>query len=320
MPSILSIGAGIAGLAAARKLMQKGHTVTVLDKGRGVGGRMATRRMEQSRADHGAQYFTAHSPEFSAFVEELLLNSVAGIWPVTGTDNDRLPYIGRDGMSAIPKYLAQKLNVVTGERVVRLEKIDRTGTPGWRAIAETGHTFEADQVLLSMPAPQVLTLLQDSGLDATDIDLNALQAITYTPCIAVIAVLSAPTAIPKPGAFRPEQGPVAWVADNYQKGISPNQPSVTIQAGGAFSLAHFDDDLTTVGQTLLQSVASVVSPDQVVSFQVHRWRYSLTETRHPEPFLRAHTSAPLLVGGDGFGPGNVEGAYLSGLAMAEALG
>ena len=32
--------------------------MTVIEKGRGVGGRMATRRMEGARIDHGAQFFT----------------------------------------------------------------------------------------------------------------------------------------------------------------------------------------------------------------------------------------------------------------------
>ena len=40
------IGAGMAGLACARELAAKGFEVTVFDKGRGLGGRTATRRAE----------------------------------------------------------------------------------------------------------------------------------------------------------------------------------------------------------------------------------------------------------------------------------
>jgi predicted NAD/FAD-dependent oxidoreductase len=48
---ILVIGAGLAGLTAARRLQDRGHTVVVVDKGRAPGGRMATRRILDDEAD-----------------------------------------------------------------------------------------------------------------------------------------------------------------------------------------------------------------------------------------------------------------------------
>ena len=62
------IGAGIAGLLAARTLQEHGLRVTVLDKGRGVGGRMATRRIGSAVFDHGAQFFTARDPQFDTLI------------------------------------------------------------------------------------------------------------------------------------------------------------------------------------------------------------------------------------------------------------
>jgi len=319
MPSTLLIGAGISGLTAARELTKKGHTVTVLDKGRGVGGRLATRRIDQSRVDHGAQYFTAQSTEFQVFVKTLLLEGIAGIWPVTDSVDAPLHYVGDNGMSAIAKYMAQPVNVKTGERVIRLEKITHEEGNGWRAICESGNTFEASNLLITIPAPQVLTLLRDGNIGADEVDMAALDAIRYAPCIVVMAVLNKPSHIPSPGAARPTQSPVAWVADNYQKGISPNQTSVTIQADAAFSQTHFEEDPMTVGQILLDQLTDLIPPADILTYQVHRWRYSITEVRHPEPFLAANTPAPLLFGGDGFGPGKVEGAFLSGLAMANSV-
>src|SRR5205823_3389276 len=80
MPSSLIIGAGMAGLTAARELNAQGWDVIVLDKGRGVGGRLVTRRIEQARADHGAQYFSATTPEFHELVQELLADTVITRW------------------------------------------------------------------------------------------------------------------------------------------------------------------------------------------------------------------------------------------------
>ena len=59
---IIVVGAGISGCVCAWRLARAGHEVTLLEKGRGVGGRMATRRMEGARIDHGAQFFTARDP------------------------------------------------------------------------------------------------------------------------------------------------------------------------------------------------------------------------------------------------------------------
>lgn len=309
----------MAGLTAARELAKAGHAVTVLDKGRGVGGRMATRRIDQSRVDHGAPYFTAQSPVFQAFTEQLILEDIAGIWPVADPTDERLHYIGCEGMSAIAKYTAQSLNVITNERIVRIEKTSLPPGDGWRAISESGRTFEGNNLLITMPAPQTLTLLRDSHIGSDLVDLSALETIHYSPGIAVMAVLRVPSQLPQPGFVRFDSGVVSSVADNYQKGISPNQSSVTIQAGTAFSQAHFDDDLMAVGHALLNQLSDLIPPADVITYQVHRWRYSIADVRHPEPFLRANTTAPLFFGGDGFGPGNVEGAFLSGLAMADAL-
>ena len=43
--AITIIGAGMAGLACARRLARAGHTPLVLDKSRGIGGRLATRQV-----------------------------------------------------------------------------------------------------------------------------------------------------------------------------------------------------------------------------------------------------------------------------------
>jgi len=48
------IGAGMTGLTAAGVLQARGWAVVLLDKGRAVGGRMATRRIGESRLDPAA--------------------------------------------------------------------------------------------------------------------------------------------------------------------------------------------------------------------------------------------------------------------------
>ena len=61
---IAIVGAGIAGIACARTLVQAGHQVTLFEKSATVGGRMATRDTPFGSFDYGAQYFTARDARF----------------------------------------------------------------------------------------------------------------------------------------------------------------------------------------------------------------------------------------------------------------
>ncbi|RYF63117.1 MAG: FAD-dependent oxidoreductase [Cytophagaceae bacterium] len=320
MPSSLIIGAGIAGLTAARELSSQGWDVVILDKGRGIGGRMATRRIEQARLDHGAQYFSATTPEFQRIIQPLVADKIVTQWPleqnhVADPAFDYPYYIGVDGMSAVTKKLSQDLTVLTSETVVSF----RVDDAQWLVETESGGQYRADALLITIPAPQALALIEKSGFPITTSDKSALSSITYRPCIAVMATLHRPGNLPAPGAVRYETGDITWVADNAQKGISPDQPSVTIHASADFSRAHFDDDLPTIGQQLIDQLPALIPADNISTIQVHRWRYSLADQRHPSPFLAAEAPLPLLFGGDGFGAGNVEGAFTSGLQMAKFL-
>lgn len=71
------IGAGIAGATCARALSLSGCEVHIVDKSRGAGGRLATRRLEwldeQGRrrivkVDHGAPAFAARGADFRQFL------------------------------------------------------------------------------------------------------------------------------------------------------------------------------------------------------------------------------------------------------------
>ncbi len=322
MPSVLILGAGLAGLTAARALAASSVQVTVLDKSRGVGGRLATRRTTTGRADHGAQYFSAQTPDFQQQVGEWLTAGVVREWHLeTVTVGDRHVnhprYIGADGMTGIAKYLADGLNIRTNERVVRLQTVDG----GWQADTEAGNTYRADALCCTLPAPQALALLADSDLDPATLGVSALAAIQYQPCITVLATLNKPSTLPAPGGIRFDTGPVAWVADNQQKGISVG-PCLTIQASAEFSrarLEYTESDTLFLGPELISELMAWVGPWDVDAYQVHRWRYSQATKPYPEPLLAAQTPAPLLFGGDGFGMGNVEGAFLSGRALADSL-
>lgn len=322
-PVVVVVGAGVAGLIAARHLTQAGAKVIVVDKGRGVGGRMATRRIGGAVFDHGAQFFTARSESFTAEVGAWATAGVAVRWftGVLGADgviesDDLVRYRGVPAMTGIAKHLAANLDVRLSTRVQSVRLIDHR----WHIEVADGDDIGADAVVLTAPAPQTLSMLDRGSIDPHE--RERLEQIAYDPCIAVLAVLDRTPGIEHPGARRPSAGPVAWYADNQAKGVS-TVPALTVHAGPDASRALWDANDEAVIADLLDGTVlggPVLDGAQVVESHVQRWRYARTVTSLPETFILLNGAAPAAVAGDGFGAGGlIEGAALSGLAAATAI-
>ena len=131
MIDVLVIGAGISGLLCASELQRAGVSVRVLDKGRGVGGRMATRRMGGGRLDHGAQFFTVREPSFQSYVDEWLDAGVIQEWfrhaPSDSNAAGYPRYCGRSGMTDVAKYLCESLEVHRSQAAVEVVRTECMG-------------------------------------------------------------------------------------------------------------------------------------------------------------------------------------------------
>ncbi len=311
---VIIIGAGIAGLSAACRLAAANIPVLVLDKGRGLGGRMATRRSGDATFDHGAQFFSAKTPDFQRVVEEAKRLDIVQPWWPKIPDNHHPRWIGTAGMNAVPKFLAENLTVLQEKRVTQIQ--DQGDE--WHVITEELDMYHASAVLVTIPAPQALELLDKSAGHLPEFSHEPLHQIAYHPCLALLVTLDQASSVPAPGGLALEHKNVTWIADNFQKGIS-KQPSVTIHASPSFSQLHLHIDPNVVAEKMLEAAAEFIKPAKIIEHQLHRWRYSLAYERYAEPFWEAKTELPLLFGGDGFGSGNVEGAFLSGWAMGSGL-
>ncbi|MEO8611011.1 MAG: FAD-dependent oxidoreductase [Chloroflexota bacterium] len=330
------VGAGLAGLMAAHVLIAHDLTVTLVDKGSSVGGRLATRRIGAGRADHGAQFFTVRAPEFADWVERWLAVGVVYKWG-DGFSDGSIGHQGSDGhpryavhggMNALAKYLAaelknrpQPLQIDVNAKVSALvPKPD-----GWEIRTESGANYASRGLLLTPPVPQSLALLV-SGVDGDPLahaDREALQRIDYAPCVAgMFHVSGARSAVnlPEPGALQRPKEAISWIADNHRKGISPDATIITVHAAPEYSRELWDvpedQALETLREALYPFLASGTS---IIEAQLKRWRYALPTVLHPERFLMATGIAPLVFAGDAFGEARVEGATLSGLAGGEAL-
>jgi predicted NAD/FAD-dependent oxidoreductase len=318
----LVLGAGISGLLAARELTAAGASVVVLEKSRGVGGRMATRRLDSGTCDHGAQFFTVKSPDFRPVVEAAAAQGAAALWCDGFPDGAgalppaRHPRLrGVPGMTALPKILSEGLDIRLSWKAVRVA----FGGGRWTATNDAGETLGADALFLAAPLPQSLALLDAGGVRLEADDDAALRACAYHPCFSLMARLSGDSAVPEPGGVYPclsaGHEPLAWIADNRRKGVSPQAATLTILGGREFSRAHFDAEPAAVEDLMLRAAAPWLG-SEVVERRLHRWRYSEPVRPFADAFRRAAGAAPLYFIGDAFGGSRVEGAALSGLRAA----
>ena len=312
---VLIVGAGISGLLAAHELIAAGKRVLVLDKSRGVGGRMATRRIDEARLDHGAQFFTVRSSRFAALVDAWRQAGVVEEW-CRGFEQlqDGYPrYRGSHGMTSVPKHLAKGLDIQLQTRVIEATHMDS----GWRLTCEKGNHYTAPTLLLTAPVPQSLALLDSGNASLPDWAATRLRALSYYPCIVLMATLAEPSGIAFPGVVRPQDGPIAWLADNQVKGISAQVPALTVHATKAYSEAAFDLNPEEICQDLLAAAKTYTSAE-IRHYQFHRWRYSEPKVLDPEPCLSIR-EMQLFFAGDIFASARIEGAVLSGLAVSAAM-
>lgn len=299
---IVIIGSGIAGLACARRLADAGTASVVLDKGRGIGGRVATRRVGKLQFDHGAQFVNAHGAGFASTLAGL---SVAGWQDGTGQTHS----VGVPGMSSIGKALGQGLDIRQGVQVTRLQQ-DRDG---W-VLEAAGGPLRADRVVVTVPAPQVAGLLGEGHPLVA-----AVAHVRLAPCLTLMAAVAAPA----PFITRQDaDDPLSWIAQDSSKPGRPQGLGTlwVAQAGEAFSLAHLEKPPEESAALMLPLLCDQLgaSVDRVTHAAVHRWRYARVTQALGQPFLRS-PEGTLYLGGDWcIGP-RVEAAWTSGTAIADFI-
>ena len=307
---IAIVGAGMAGLSCGQRLSRLGHEVRLFDKGRGPGGRMATRRMEDGGTtlhfDHGAQYFTARDPRFVEQVAHWEASGVAARWAAAGDD----AWVGTPAMNAPLKAMAGELGVQFGTRI---EQLVRDGE-GWQIDGEGAPDARFDAVLVAVPAEQAGPLLQPHApAMATLADQTASD-----PCWTLMAGFEAPLALVQ-DTLR-QRGPIGWAARNNAKPGRASEECWVIQASPEWSRAHLEEDAETVAAALLAELAEANGgplPRQLGA-TAHRWRFARSGTAGEEALWDAEQR--IGVCGDWLIGPRVEAAYMSGLLLAEAVG
>jgi renalase len=326
--TIAVIGAGLAGLSCAQALLQAGHTVHVFDKSRGPSGRMSTRRADDDngpwQCDHGAQYFTARDPAFRAEVARWQQAGVAALWnarlasfdgnawstPATPLER----FVGTPRMTSPAAWLVQHLGEpALAQWQTTVQRLDHS-EGGWTITsAEHGlHSPRYSAVLLAVPAPQAVPLLAPVSPAGVAIAASARMRGSW----AVMLRYASPVALPWEGAFI-NTGPLRWVARDSSKPGRTGQETWLLHASPEWSEAHIEDSADAVTAALLAAFAALGGPAPVAA-TAHRWRYADTE---PALTQGSWWDAQMRLGlcGDWLHGGKVEGAWLSGRALAQQV-
>ena len=320
----LVIGAGLAGLACARRLADHGRDVCVLDKGRGLGGRLATRRFQgthvdgtpftDGQADHGARVVHPRTAPFAAWLARAEAAGSAAFWPEAGG------YVGLPGMSGLVAPLAHGLQITTGTEAISLQRM--VDTDVWCVTLADGGLVHARHLVVAIPQPQARQLL-DGYPQATTAIAGADMAPAY------VAIAGFDQRLPTDLCHaRWDHGVIGAVQREAAKpGRTPAAGRRTadtwvIEATPDWAAAHINLEKPQGAAHLMAALGPVLgltgALPQPVYLAGHRWRYARTARALGQPYVH-QPDLGLGLCGDWCLGAEADCAFTSGQALADAM-
>lgn len=320
------VGAGVAGLACAATLRDAGAEVVVFDQALAPGGRLATRRTEHGDFDHGAQYITAHTLAFDTQLQRWVEAGALVPWPARVIAYDRhrridtrlrhQRYVGAGGMQALARHLARDLDLRLQSHVQRLERRGALWYPVAGDAAAALRGFDA--AVAALPSAPAAELLQGH----TPIAAVA-AGVRWESCWAAMLAISRPTGIDYDAAFVNDDPILGWIARDDSKPGRARIAGVAerwlLHARPLWSRKYLDLTPEAAAHWLSRSFAARVGRPIAASHLIgHRWRHATPTRPLAQPFLW-DAQARVGAAGDWCGEPRVEGAFLSGRALAQAI-
>lgn len=297
MVKIAIIGAGLSGLVLAHQLNPHAD-VTVYEKSRGVGGRMATRYHDNFEFDHGLPYFKIYSQEFMNFLNPWLESGIIKKWPIRHLKQNTIEiqnenYIACPRMNSLCKALAKELSI---ELNAKIEDTSILREQGFEWIISTAPYAQSKAIF-----PQIPNLTMD---------LN--------PCFILML------------GFKNKQS-FSWDVASFQDSIiekiciNSHKPdrnhdlSLCIYSNAKWAEEHIEETDDWLKQQLLNELNKhIPALSEVKHSALHRWRYA-NATALPSGNVWLDEGQKNAACGDwSFGP-NLEDAYQSAILLSTKI-
>ena len=324
------VGGGISGIACATELNRAGIPVRLLDRGRALGGRMASRTMRDTGTgldgrpvDIGASYFTVQDPDFAILVDSLVAQDVVRPWTDAFHVHDEGALVGVKagptrfsaprGLRSVVEHLASELPMTTIEHATVVETIGADGAVICMR-CEDGTTHAAARAAVCAPPPQSIRLRDSSLLPAFEAELVAL---TWEPVIAVTMAFGERT-WDVDGVFVNDDPVLTWIADDGSR-RGDGAPVLVAHVHPVLASGHLANppEVIPAAVAATRRVLGVAAmPDWV---DVQRWTFARPIGAHAAPFA-GHPELALGLAGDAWHGGpRIEAAWASGRALGAWL-
>ena len=318
MKKIAIIGAGISGLTIATYLKKQNLNITIFDKGRGLGGRMSSRRTKWGYLDHGTQYFSVKSPEFQTFIGQY--PSIIQPWQgrfanwangeLTVDHSDKTRYVPIKSMNNFCKAIATGLDIHLQTRIMELEKAQT-----WTLTDENKQRYsDFDLVIITAPPAQTSNLLASHTPIAQEI-----REIEMFPCYSLMLIPETPVNLPFDG-IKFDHPILGWLSLNDSKPERERCGGLVVQSNFNWARENLDKNREEIGEILQQTVSNLFTLDlsDLKYKSVHLWRYALPSESNTQGYFWDQNNH-VAVCGDWCLSGKVESAFLSAHSLFSKL-
>lgn len=310
MEPIVVVGAGLSGVTCARTVAGAGLPVTVLERSRKPGGRMASRQVEGRRVDLGASYLTVSDDRFAAVVEQWRAAGLARPWTDTFDVRDAdggwqskpgpVRWGAPQGLRSLVEHEAEGLDLQVGT-VAAVDLVDGAPRVDGRA---------APAVVLAMPDPQARRLLAPALEDVV-----AHLDDPFNPILALTAVWDE-RHWDHDGVFVNGSDVLSWVADDGRR-RGDGAPVLVAHSTPDLARGHLADP-DAARDVLVAELCAALAVPEPRHAEVHRWTFAKPSGSRERTFLL--TEGGIGCCGDAWSrTAKVESAFLSGLQLGEAL-
>ena len=292
------IGAGVSGVASALGLRDAGVPFRLVERGRAVGGRMASPMVAHRRVDIGAGYFTVRDKGFAEVVDGWASAGLAREWTDTfgvlrlGADPETttgpIRWAAAGGLRSLVRALLGDIPVDLGTELAELPTGD---------------------LVLAMPDPQA------SRLSPVP------EPVDYQPVLAAVLQFEQRTWPFVNAAFVNDHPTIGFVADDGAR-RGDGAPVLVVHSTDKFARAHLEHPDAAL-PSLVAAARELMALPEPVRAHVHRWTFAKPSSQHNTTHGLRETEGRLIgFAGDQWCPDGaprVESAWRSGTELAAAI-